>query len=141
SYLLTGTEAQVAATSLDALRTDPRLTDDESTNCSDYVKSGYDRGHIVTRGDMNRSPAVQANTFYLSNMTPQTPLLNRGLWRWLEELVRAYAVQYQEVYIFAGAVFQGDHSVPSGNVAVPTQLYKVVIRKSAPQHQPLVLAL
>ncbi len=64
---------------LDAFRTDPRLTDEENAHCADYRGSGYDRGHAVPRGDMNRSPAVQADTFFFSNMSPQTPILNRGM--------------------------------------------------------------
>src|SRR2546428_2169464 len=56
-----------------AFRTDPRLTDQESARCDDYKGSGYDRGHAVPRSDMNRSPAVQANTLLLSHMAPPTP--------------------------------------------------------------------
>lgn len=56
-----------------AFRTDPRLTAQESSHCADYAGTGYDRGHIVPRSDMNRSRGAQANTFFLSNMAPQTP--------------------------------------------------------------------
>ncbi len=114
----------------DAFRTDPRLTDAENAHCADYAGTGYDRGHIVPRGDMNRTAEAQAYTFFLSNMTPQTPALNRGMWRWLEELVRAYAEHYGEVSVFAGAVFQDARTLPSGNVAIPTRLYKVLVRRT-----------
>ena len=124
---------------LDAFRTDPRLADEESAHCTDYVGSGYDRGHLVPRGDMNRTPAVQANTFFLSNMAPQTPMLNRGVWRWLEELVRAYAVKYDAVYIFAGSFFQDVQAVPTGNVGIPTRFYKIVVRRGDRQ-EPAMLA-
>jgi len=60
---------------LNAFRTDPRLSDQESAHCDDYRGSNYDRGHAVPRSDMNRSPVVQANTFFLSKMAPQTPIL------------------------------------------------------------------
>jgi endonuclease G len=62
-------------------------------------------------------------------MTPQTPALNRGLWRWLEELVRTYVTQYQAVYILSGSVFQAPQRVPDGNVGIPTHFYKVLVRK------------
>ncbi len=71
-------EDVVSATRRDAFRTDPRLSEQESASCADYAGSGYDRGHIVPRDDMNRSPAAQANTFFLSNVSPQSPALNRG---------------------------------------------------------------
>lgn len=63
----------------DAFRSDPRLTDDENAHCGDYLGSGYDRGHMVPNSDMNRSAEAQANTYFLSNMSPQTPILNRGI--------------------------------------------------------------
>jgi hypothetical protein len=42
----------------------------------------------VPRDDMNRSPAAQANTFFLSNMAPQISAFNGGIWSRLERLVR-----------------------------------------------------
>ncbi len=115
-----------------AFRTDPRLTAEDSAHCADYAGTGYDRGHIVPRGDMNRSKAAQANTFFLSNMAPQTPALNRGMWRWLEDLVRSYAQRYGEVHIVVGSVIQEPRRVlPSGNVTLPSRFYKVVIRTNA----------
>jgi endonuclease G len=114
----------------DAFRTDPRLTEEENAHCADYKFSGYDRGHAVPRSDMNRSPAVQANTFLLSNMAPQTPALNRGMWRWLEESTRSWAIKFGEIYITAGSVFIGqEHRVASDRVAIPREFYKIVVRK------------
>ena len=138
-YLLRA-EDLVKATRLDAFRTDPRLTDTESAHCADYAGSSYDRGHVVPRDDMNRTPAVQANTFFLSNMTPQTPNLNQGMWRWLEELVRTYVSTYSRVYIISGSIFTTDRTVPSGQIAVPSHFYKVLIRQPD-NGDPLLLAL
>ena len=114
----------------DAFRTDPRLSADQSAACADYRGSGYDRGHAVPRGDMNRTLEVQADTFLLSNMAPQTPALNRGMWRWLEEETRAWATKYHRVYIISGPVFIGDDNrLPSGRVGIPLEFYKIIIRK------------
>jgi endonuclease G len=114
----------------DAFRTDPRLSADQSAACADYRGSGYDRGHGVPRGDMNRTPEVQADTFLLSNMAPQTPALNRGMWRWLEEDTRAWATKFHRVYIISGPVFIGDDNhLPSGRVGIPVEFYKIIIRK------------
>lgn len=72
----------ITAQRRNAFRTDPRLTDAENAHCADYPGqgSGYDRGHVVPRDDMNRTSATQTNTYTLSNMTPQTALLNEGIW-------------------------------------------------------------
>jgi len=129
-YQLTSAEI-VQKERRDAFRTDPGLTDDENAHCADYKGSGYDRGHSVPRDDMNRTFEVQADTFLLSNMSPQTPALNRGIWRWLEDLVRVWGKEFNTVYIIMGPVFVGQqtHTVASGRVAIPTEFFKIVIRR------------
>jgi endonuclease G, mitochondrial len=129
SYTLTASDL-TAAKRLDAFRSDPRLTDEENPTCKAYVKSGYDRGHSVPRCDMNRQDVIQVNTFFLSNMGPQTPQLNRGIWRWLEETVRAYTEAFGEVRVISGAVFLGmPHNLPESSVGIPRQFFKIIIRK------------
>ncbi len=121
----------VSARRLAAFRSDPRLTNDENPACADYASSGYARGHLVPRDDMNRSPAAQANTFFLSNMTPQIGPFNGGIWARLERLVREYAVLYGEVYVITGSILEDPAlRLPSGRVAIPTRFYKIVLRRS-----------
>ncbi len=128
SYRLTADDL-IHTQRADAFRTDPRLTGAESAHCDDYAGSGYDRGHVVPNSDMGRSAQVQAGTFYLSNMTPQSPALNRGMWRWLEDLVRVYVQRYKAVHIITGAIIPPDaQAVPSGNVKVPVGYYKILLR-------------
>ena len=113
----------------DAFRTDPRLSADENASCADYAGTGFARGHAVPREDMNRSAAAQANTFFLSNMTPQFPFFNGGIWARLERLVRDYARQYGEVYVITGSILQEPlWRLPSDRVAIPSRFYKVLLR-------------
>ena len=131
AYTLTSADLGPARR-LDAFRTDPRLTTDESAHCDDYKGSGYDRGHNVPRCDMNRSPMVQANTYFFSNMSPQRPVLNRGMWRWLEESVRAWVAQYGERQVITGPIFLGTlHWLQSGNVGIPREFFKIVVRRDS----------
>ena len=121
-------EDVISAQRRDAFRTDPRLSTEENARCDDYAGSGYDRGHIVPQDDMNRTAMTQANTFYLSNMAPETPALNRGLWRWLEELVRSYAQKYGTVYVITGSILQEPvRTVPSGRMGIPSRFYTVLL--------------
>jgi endonuclease G len=125
-------EAVVSSQRLDAFRTDPRLSDDENAHCDDYAGTGYARGHAVPRDDMNRSPAAQANTFFLSNMSPQVNAFNGGIWSRLERLVRDYAKRYNAVYVITGSVLQEPiQQLPSGRVAIPSRFYKVMVRTAA----------
>ena len=100
----------VAADRLNCFRTDARLPDPtDSPSCADYQGSGFDRGHLVPRGDMNRSESAMINTFMFTNMAPQIGVgFNRGLWRHFESRVRKWARDHREVYVITGSIFDRD---------------------------------
>jgi endonuclease G len=50
--------------------------------------SGYDRGHITASADRTRNEADNSSTFLMTNMMPQVPELNRGVWGDLEDYCR-----------------------------------------------------
>ncbi len=50
-------------------RADPMVSTG-SAKVADYVKSGYDRGHLAPAGDMTRSADAMRESFYMSNMSP-----------------------------------------------------------------------
>ena len=114
-------------------RTDKFLPDPDVRGAKaytgDYTKSGYDRGHMAPAADMKWSKQAMAESFYMSNICPQNPNLNRGDWNDLEEKSRQWAKKYGTVYITCGPVY--DHSKPQriGNnkVAVPDAFYKVIL--------------
>ena len=125
----------------DAFRSDPRLTSDQNAHCADYKGTGYARGHTVPDADMGRSAMAQANTYFLSNMSPQTNNLNSGPWLWLERAVRDYAKQYGQIYVMSGSIFSEPvPSVPSGRVGIPARYYKVLVRTDT-SGAPVALAL
>jgi DNA/RNA endonuclease G (NUC1) len=113
----------------DAFRTDPRLSEEESSSCADYKGSGFDRGHSVPRDDMNRTFELQAGTFLLSNMSPQTKKLNEGIWAFLEQRVRSWAKANGTVYVISGPIFRGATQRLNARVAIPTAFFKIVLRQ------------
>ena len=54
----------------------------------DYQKSGYDRGHLAPAADMGYSMEAMVQSFFYTNMSPQLPRFNRGVWKKLEMQVR-----------------------------------------------------
>ena len=134
----------VDAQRVNAFRTDPRLPIDQNPTCDDYKGSGFDRGHMVPRSDMNRSLTAMVNTFFLTNMTPQQPNVNQGAWARLEDWARAWAKVSGAVHIISGSVFDdNEDQVPdavadarlsqgASGAAVPSHYYKIVIRETAP---------
>jgi len=78
-----------AAVSLDNFRPDDALPAAwYKVRPNDYTGSGYDRVHIAPSADRTRNEADNSATFLMSNMMPQVPELNRGVWGDLEEYCR-----------------------------------------------------
>jgi endonuclease G len=99
----------------------------------DYKGSGYDRGHLAPASDMGWSSTAMKESFYYSNMSPQNPSFNRGIWKKLEELVRTWAVENNNVYIVTGPVLKGElTSIGNDKVSVPKYYYKVILDFSEP---------
>jgi len=59
---------------------DPQLRKDSDID-DDYVKSGFDRGHLSPAADARCNITHMAESFYFTNMAPQYPGLNRGQWK------------------------------------------------------------
>jgi endonuclease G len=113
----------------DNFKPDPDLNTGERAELSDYKGSGYDRGHMAPAADMKWDKAAMNECFYLSNMVPQVgPGMNQGIWSVLEEKVRQWALERNELYIFTGPVFEGEEveTIGSNEVAVPDKLYKII---------------
>ena len=104
--------------------------------CSaDYLRSGYDRGHLAPAADMAFSERAMADSFYYSNMSPQQPKFNRGIWKKLEEQVRYFAVREGAVYVVTGPVLPKEKTITIGpnRVTVPTHYYKVIYDLTEPK--------
>lgn len=100
-----------------------------SADDADYNGSGYDRGHLAPAEDMDWSKASMAESFYFSNMSPQQPHFNRGVWRRLEELVRFWAGEYDSIFIVTGPVLTNDLAkIGHNEVSVPVLYYKAILK-------------
>lgn len=93
----------------------------------DYKSSGYDKGHLAPAADMRWSETAMTESFYFSNICPQAPALNRGVWKKLEEKSREWAEQYGIVWIVTGPVITDDMKrLGKNKVAIPQMFYKVI---------------
>jgi DNA/RNA endonuclease G (NUC1) len=93
---------------------------------TDYEGSGYDRGHMCPSGDRTVTRADNNVTFYMSNMVPQAPDNNRGVWANFESYCRTLAAQGNEVLIVTGPGGFAGSTVPSGAAEIPGFVWKVV---------------
>lgn len=104
----------------------------------DYSNSGYDRGHMAPAGDMKWSEQAMRESFYLSNICPQNHNLNSGDWKSLEEKVRSWSKEFQNVYVTCGPVVSA-HAATIGehNITVPDAFFKVVLCQNNGQWQSI----
>jgi endonuclease G, mitochondrial len=108
--------------------TDPSLQG-RSAKRSDYHKSGFDRGHLAPAADMAWSERAMYASFYFTNVSPQMPGFNRGIWKTLEKQVRDWALDYDTVYVVTGPVLrEGLSTIDNSDVSVPQHFYKVILR-------------
>ena len=95
----------------------------------DYTGAGFDRGHIAPAADFVSDAKLMSESFFLSNMMPQAPAINRGAWRVLEENVRNFA-KGSEVYVITGTVYDQQFKTIGNAVGIPSKMYKIVIQPS-----------
>lgn len=106
-----------------------------SAALKDYRGSGYDRGHLAPAGDMKWDPKAMSESFLMSNMSPQDPSFNRGIWKRLEEKVRIWAVEKDSLFVITGPVLGSlDSFIGENEVGVPGSYFKVLVDLSPPDH-------
>ncbi len=108
-------------------RSDPAVKTG-SASPADYKYSGYDRGHLAPAGDMRWSTVAMSESFLMSNISPQRPGFNRGIWKRLEEKVREWARMNDEVFVVTGPVLKATNpKIGQNGVSVPSCFYKVIL--------------
>lgn len=110
---------------VDSFHAETAIPASQRGELSDYVRSGYDRGHMSPNKDMS-DPEMQYQSFSLANIVPQDPDNNRNLHADIENTTRVMAKKYGEVYVITGPAFMGSTWQKVGNVAVPTNIWKAV---------------
>lgn len=134
---------------VDAFRADPDLARELGARTiaqtADYDNSGQDQGHQADRDD-GIDQKAQLDSFLLSNMTPQTPELNRQSWRTIEHGVQQLtAATGATAVVITGPLYVDanmkplaekdikwigpDKDNPAGTrrIAVPSHSYKTVL--------------
>lgn len=129
---------EIEAERSDSFRADVRVPRRFRAGLTDYRRSGYDRGHLAPSANHDELEVQNSETFLLSNMSPQKPELNRGLWRQLEMAVRQLNKRDDilETYVLTAPVFYfdrvietiGDKNDPYGiDIPIPHAFVKSVL--------------
>lgn len=117
----------------DDFRADPSVSTRSATP-ADYVRSGYDRGHLAPAADFAHDKDLVSESFYMSNMSPQVPSLNRGAWKDLEEWVRSAAKREGKIIVVTGPITSGaEERIGANNVLVPKAYFKAIYDTTPPE--------
>lgn len=106
-----------------------------SPAASAYTNTGYDRGHLVPNYAIETrfGPEVQRKTFYMTNIAPQRPALNRSAWRQIEHMASdLWTAKYGELWVLTGTVSgDGTRERLSGtNINVPVAFWTVLVAQN-----------
>jgi len=122
----------------DDFRSDNSVSTNSAT-LSDYKGSGFDRGHLAPAHDFSFNTTAMSESFYMSNMSPQNPSFNRGIWGNLEKLVRSWGSN-SSIYVVTGPILSSCSSyIGSNKVCVPEYYYKVIYDPSEKKMIALIL--
>ena len=100
-----------------------------SASLEDYKGTGYDRGHLAPAKAMSYNKQSISESFLMSNMSPQLPSFNRGIWKRLESQVRDWIAISDSLYVVTGPVLNS--SLPTigvNKVSIPKAYYKTILR-------------
>jgi endonuclease G, mitochondrial len=141
SYTLTAADQHQTGTDVNRknnFHADPQYKNSSVPN--DYDNTGFDRGHQKPAED---SPTMEAmnETFLMTNMAPQTKVLNEQSWKYLEEATRELVnATGGTATIVTGSLYVDQNMRPlpadqmkwigengEKRVAVPTHSFKTVI--------------
>jgi endonuclease G len=117
-------------TRISGFRPDDRVKN--SPHSALYDKTGYDRGHMAPAEDASTDQEMY-DTFYLTNVVPQDPTLNRGKWKQREAHIRAAAVASPaDTHVVTIPVYPVVPQMMSG-IPVPNGMWKISIVNKAEQ--------
>lgn len=93
------------------------------------MPAGMSHGHICPAGDNKWDKAAMNQSFLLTNMCPQNVSLNSGGWKKLEDKCRDWAVEYGDIYIVSGPIFNDGvrRCFGRNKIGIPNAFFKVVL--------------
>jgi endonuclease G len=125
-------------------RTDPKVKTGSTEEADYFLKKqkpdstweydgfGFDRGHLAPSADFRWSQKALSESYFYSNMSPQRPEFNRGIWGSLEDKIRGYLYGHPTVslYVITGPVLKQGLPVVERAVhksAIPESYWKVAL--------------
>lgn len=93
---------------------------------SSYKNSGFDRGHMAPSADFTWDQDINSETFFMTNMSPQTAELNQKTWNNLEMHVRDWACGLGEIKNYIGPIIDQNMKRLNSCISVPFRFFRVL---------------
>lgn len=108
---------------------DPDLRKGKQAMREDYSNSGWTKGHMMPAADANTQSSTLEETFYFTNICPQSEVLNAGDWQYLEKRVRSLARKYGKVWVVTGPIVGSNMygTIGDRDVVVPDAFFKALL--------------
>lgn len=90
---------------------------------NDYTNIGYDRGHLLAANFMNFDQNAYNNTFWMGNVVAMKPMINRQVWKYLENYEENIALKYGCIYTVIRVIY-GDLKI--GKISIPIEFIKTI---------------
>ena len=103
------------------------ISDIGTATNNDYKKQGYDKGHLANAEDFAYDCDKEKSTFSYYNCQPQTPRLNRGIWKTWETCIRKES-QTEHLEIICGGIFTNSTTIGDA-LYVPRYCWKIVVNE------------
>jgi endonuclease G len=124
-----------------AFKEDETIPEHLRASPSDYHGHGYDRGHMAPAADHRASQEAMDDTFFMSNICPQNPKLNRYYWAVFEKHIRDLTKDYKNIHVITGPAYlptieEGGRRyvkfevIGPHDIAVPTHFFKIIALES-----------
>jgi len=126
-YRVTGADLDNAiASRLNNFKNDNQV-ETGSASIADYEGSGYDRGHLAPAATFVNNQVEMNESFYMSNISPQLPSFNRGVWKRIENYERKLAYEHDTIYVITGGILNTNLSrIGENEVCVPVLYFKII---------------
>ena len=116
---------------------DPDLDAAYQFTIDPYPGSGFDHGHICPSDDRVSSAEANYQTFFMTNMMPQTHSLNAGIWKRMEAQVKSWGAQYDTLYVCKGGTIDDPANIlgyigqDENAIPIPKYFFMALLGKSA----------
>jgi len=111
-----------------------KKTNQHSSNDYSQISYLYDKGHLVPNDDMGFDSLSQIQSMYYTNCAPQINVLNRGVWKQLENVIKLkgkYLPDNDSMYVETGILFKNkDSIIVINDMYIPDYFYKIIKYKN-----------